>query len=143
MCGGDHHGFKTGNAGECATEAADTNGDGFVDLIETEPASGTTMVPFDNMPAAMDIAHGTYPKADAERNYKYEKVVSLKALDAAFAKAFDGQKLDLDKRVVIIHGVPADTKLPATVQSLGPIPAQVTLPIDCDKIERVDPAQYR
>lgn len=131
------HGLKLSGAAECATQAADTNGDGFVDLIETEPASGTTMVPFDNMPAAMDVAHGTYPKADAHGNYKYREVVSLKALTAAFAKAFDGQSLDLDKRVVLIHGVPDDTKLPATVQSLGPIPAHVTLPIACGKIERV------
>ncbi|MGH8802632.1 MAG: hypothetical protein ACREX6_10130 [Casimicrobiaceae bacterium] len=131
------HGLKEGGAAECATQAADTNGDGYVDLIETGPASGTTMVPFDDMPAAMDVAHGTYPKADAHGNYRYHKVVSLKALTAAFAKAFEGQKLDLGQRVVIIHGVPADTKLPATVQSLGPIPAQVTLPIACGRIERV------
>ncbi|MEO8839032.1 MAG: hypothetical protein ABI351_09995 [Herbaspirillum sp.] len=132
------HGFKTDAAAECANQAADTNSDGFVDLIETGPASGTTMVPFDDKPAAMDVAHGAYPKADIHGNYKYRKVVSLKALTAAFSKAFDGQKLDLDKRVLIIHGVPADTKLPATVQSLGPIPAQVTLPIACGKIERVN-----
>lgn len=132
------HGFKTDAAAECASQAADTNSDGFVDLIETEPASGTTMVPFDDKPAAMDVAHGAYPKTDAHGNYKYRKVVSLKALTAAFAKAFDGQKLDLDKRVVLIHGVPADTKLAATVQSLGPIPAHVTLPIACGKIERLN-----
>lgn len=130
------HGFKMGRAAECATRSADTNGDGFVDLIETEPASGTTMVPFDNMPARMDVAHGTYPKADAGGNYRYRKAVSLKALTAAFAKAFDGQQLELDKRVVLIHGVPANTKLPGTVKSLGPIPAHVTLPIACGKIER-------
>lgn len=131
------HGFKVSQSAECPTQAADTNGDGFVDLIETEPVSGTTMVPFDEMPARMDVAHGTYPKADAHGNYEYREVVSLKALTAAFAKAFDGQQLDLDKRVVVIHGVPADTKLPATVKSLGPIPAHVTLPIACGRIERV------
>ncbi len=131
------HGFKGGVAASCATQAADVNGDGIVDLIETEPASGTTMVPFDDSPAAMDVAHGVYPKASAKGDYKYRKVVSLKALTAAFAKAFDGQALDLDKRVVIIHGVSADTKLPSTVQSLGPIPAQVTLPIACGRIVRV------
>jgi hypothetical protein len=133
------HGFKGSMAASCATQAADTNGDGIVDLIETEPASGTTMVPFDNSPSAMDVAHGTYPKASAKGNYTYRKVVSLKALTVAFAKAFDGQKLDLDKRVVIIHGVPSDTKLPSTVQSLGPIPAHVTLPIACGKIVRDSP----
>jgi hypothetical protein len=57
-------------------------------------------------------------------------------LQEAFGKAFEGQKLDLDKRVVFLHGVPSDTKLPASVASLGPIPAQVTLPIACGKIAR-------
>lgn len=130
------HGLLADQAASCATASADANGDGIVDLIETEPASGTTMVPFDNAPAAMDVAKGTYPTASAKGDYTYHQVVSLKALSAAFAKAFDGRKLDLDKRVLLVHGVPADTKLPATVKSLGPIPAHVTLPIACGRIER-------
>lgn len=131
------HGFKDNRDATCPTQAADANHDGIVDLIETGPTSGTTMVPFDNDPAAMDVAHGTYPKAAADGSYEYHATVSVKALEAAFAKAFGDQELDLDRRVVFIHGVPADTKLPASVASLGPIPAQVTLPIACGKIERV------
>jgi hypothetical protein len=131
------HGFTDGQAAACPGTDADANHDGIVDLIETGKASGTTMVPFDSDPAAMDVAHGTYPKADAHGNYHYHATVSLKALDAAFGKAFQGQQLDLDKRVVYIHGVPSATQLPSSVASLGPIPAQVTLPIACGKIERV------
>lgn len=131
------HGMTTGAGATCPTLGADANGDRIVDLIETGPAAGTTMVPFDTMPAAMDVAHGHYPKASANGSYHYHEVVSLSALSAAFAKAFNGQSLDLDKRVIFIHGVPADTNLPSTVQSLGPIPAAVTLPIACGKIERV------
>lgn len=131
------HGFKDGQAASCPTTAADANHDGIVDLIETGKASGTTMVPFITDPASMDVAHGSYPTADAHGAYHYHEVVSLKALDAAFTKAFPGQQLDLTRRVVYIHGVPADTSLPGTVQSLGPIPAQTTLPIACGRIERV------
>lgn len=131
------HGFVDGKAAACPTPAADTNHDGIIDLIETEPASGTTMVPFNAKPAAMDIPANTYPKASARGTYTYKATVSLKALQAAFGKAFKGAPLDLDKRVVYIHGVPADTKLPATVQSLGTIPAQVTLPIACGQIKLV------
>ncbi|CAM5202980.1 hypothetical protein CDEF62S_00940 [Castellaniella defragrans] len=130
------HGLATGGGASCPTLGADTNGDRIVDLIETGPAAGTTMVPFDTMPAAMDVAHGHYPKASADGSYHYHQTVSVKALSAAFAKAFPGQGLNLDKRVVFIHGVPSDTTLPGTVQSLGPIPAAVTLPIACGKIER-------
>ena len=129
------HGFKTGQAATCPGMAEDANHDGLVDLIEAGKTSGTTMVPFITEPVSMDIAHGTYPQADADGTYHYKETVSLKALDAAFAKAFPGQKLDLAKRVVFVHGVPDSTKLPSSVASLGPIPAQVTLPIACGRIE--------
>jgi hypothetical protein len=130
------HGFKNQRAASCPTAAADANHDGIIDLIETEPSSGTTMVPFNANPAVMKIPTNTYPKASADGRYTYKKTVSLKALRAAFAKAFGSRHLDLDHRVVFIHGVPSSTKLPATVASLGPIPAQVTIPIACGKIER-------
>jgi hypothetical protein len=128
------HGFTTGRNATCPTAAADTNRDGIIDLIETEPMSGTTMVPFTDDPVSMEIVADTYPKASAEGTYEYRKTVSLSALDAAFAKAFDGQKLDFSRRVVIVHGVPPTTTLPASAASLGTIPAQVTVPIACGKI---------
>jgi hypothetical protein len=86
----------------------------------------------------MDVAQGTYPRAGASGSYTYSKTVSLRALDAAIGKAFGGAKTDLTRRVVFIHGVAPETKLPASVASLGPIPAQVTLPIACGKIEEVE-----
>lgn len=128
------HGFTTDDAAACAGPDADANGDGIVDLIETEPASGTTMVPFITDPASMDVPGGEYPVADDDGNYQYRATVSVAALSEAFAEAFDGQDLDLDSRVVLIHGVPEDTDLPDSVQSLGPIPASTTLPIACGKI---------
>lgn len=131
------HGFKDNKAATCPTAAADINHDGSVDLIETGDAAGTTMVPFNADPAAMNIPDDSYPKASANGTYHYTKTVSLKALTAAFAKAFGGPDLQLDRRVLFIHGVPPATKLPASVASLGPIPAQVTLPIACGRIERV------
>lgn len=131
------HGFADNRAASCPSAAADANDDGIIDLIETEPAAGTTMVPFTDDPVAMDVAHGTYPKASAAGTYTYRQTVSLSALTAAFAKAFNDPRLDLDRRVVFIHGVVATTKLPASVASLGPIPAEVTLPIACGRIERV------
>ena len=128
------HGFKDTRDATCATQVADKNRDGIIDLIETESASGTTMVPFIDDPVSMNVAEGTYPKASAAGTYEYRRTVSLEALSAAFGKAFDGSKLDLDRRVVLIHGT-ANT-LPGSVASLGPIPAQVTLPIACGTIER-------
>ena len=131
------HGFKDNHAASCPGASADVNGDGVIDIVETEPASGTTMVPFDADPVGMDVPHGVYPKASANGTYEYRSTVSLKALDAAFLKALGDSKIDLDRRVVMIHGVSAQTTLPSSVASLGPIPARVTLPIACGRIERV------
>lgn len=128
------HGFTDGRDARTPTMADDKNHDGIVDLIETTEASGTTMIPFNSDPVAMHIPNNTYPKASADGSYHYHSVVSYKALKAAFHKAFPDQELDLSKRVIYIHGVPANTKLPSTVASLGDIPAQVTLPIAAGKI---------
>jgi len=131
------HGFTDGRQAACPTKAADANGDGIIDVVETGAVAGTTMVPFSADPVSMDVPHGSYPRASATGTLQYKETVSLSALQAAFGKAFDGQKLDLDRRVVFLHGVPAATKLKASVASLGPIPAQVTLPIACGEITRV------
>jgi hypothetical protein len=130
------HGFKDDRNATCPTETADVNHDGIIDLIETEPTSGTTMVPFHDDPVSMEIVRDTYPKASANGTFEYQKTISLKDLQTAFAKVFGSQELDLDRRVVFIHGVLPVTKLPTSVASLGTIPAQVTLPIACGKIER-------
>ena len=131
------HGFKDNGDTSCPTDAADVNQDGIIDLIETEPTSGTTMVPFHDDPVSMEIVRDTYPKAGADGTFQYQKIVSVKDLDAAFAKAFGDKELDLNRRVVFIHGILPSTKLPASAASLGTIPAQVTLPIACGEIKRV------
>ena len=132
------HGFpEGGKTATCATMEQDANGDGIIDLIETEPVSGTTMMPFHDDPVSMEIVNDTYPKADANGSYTYDKTVSLKALEEAFAKAFPESNgdLDLGNRVVYIHGIPDSQELPDTVASLGDIPAQVTIPIACGELK--------
>lgn len=132
------HGFATGDRfSRCPTARDDKNGDGIIDIVETEPVAGTTMVPFHSDPVSMAIVNDTYPRAGADGSYSYDETVSLEALKTAFIKTFPGQQLDFDRRVVFLHGVPTATKLPATVGSLDHIPAQVTLPIACGEIKRV------
>jgi len=131
------HGFADGRQSTCPTRAADGNGDGIIDLMETEPTAGTTMVPFHDDPVSMEIVKDTYPRASSGGSYHYSKTVSLSALQAAFGGKFSDHQLALDRRVVIIHGVRPATELAASVASLGDIPAQVTLPIACGAIERV------
>lgn len=130
------HGFTDGEDAQPATMAQDANHDGVVDLPETEAVSGTTMVPFDAQPHKMDIANDTYPESDDKGYFKYVKHVSLEALKAQFKEVFGTDELDLDKRVVYIHGVPAELKLPDTAGGNlnEKYDNHVTLPIATGKI---------
>lgn len=135
------HGFADSDqAATCPTMDADTNGDGVVDIKETEPLVGVTMVPFTDDPVSMEIVDATYPTAGADGSYSYDQTVSLSELEQAFGDQFPGQQLDLEKRVVMVHTVPESTELPESVASLDDIPAQTTLPVTCGQIERIDGA---
>lgn len=132
------HGFaKGGQKAGCPGPDSDTNNDGVIDIIETEAAAGTTMVPFDTEPAALDMLGGKFPVADAKGTYTYKKTVPLASLVTAFNKAFPDQQLDLDRRVVMLHGVAERRILPKTAASLGGVPTRVTLPIVCGVLQRV------
>ncbi|CAM3243514.1 hypothetical protein [Lactiplantibacillus plajomi] len=132
------HGFPDGRPAEIATAAQDANHDGFVDLPETEPVSGTTMVPFNDQPETMDVPNDAYPVADANGYFAYTKVVPLAQLDAAFKKVFHDSELALDKRVIYIHGVAPSLNLPSTVAGeVAQYDHHVTLPIAVGKIEAV------
>ena len=130
-----YHGFIDGKDATCPTAAADANGDGYVDLIETEPTSGVTMLPFHAHPATLEIATDTYPVADKSGAAHYTHTDDVATLDKALKEKLKATGLELSKRVIIIHGVPTDTKLPDTVKSLPGVPAQITIPVACGKIE--------
>ncbi|MQS74837.1 hypothetical protein [Companilactobacillus halodurans] len=130
------HGFPDGNDAQIATMDQDKNHDGLVDLPETESVSGTTMVPFDNAPHHMNVPNDNYPVSDADGHFEYEITVPLKELQAKFKEVFGSDDLELDKRVIYIHGVAKDLKLPDTVAGVvGKYDTHVTLPIATGKIE--------
>jgi hypothetical protein len=131
------HGFPDGKNATCVTPDLDKNKDGYLDLGETAPVSGTTMVPFNDKPEEMIIPTHTYPHASAEGAFEYTKVVPLKQLEETFGRVYDGHSIDLDKRVIYVHGIPSDSATPGTVGSLGTVPSHVTLPIACGKIEKI------
>lgn len=131
------HGFKDGKKAHVPTMAQDTNHDGFIDLPETEPVSGTTMVPLDDAPEKMNIPHDGYPVADSNGHYEYDVNVPLTELQAKFKDAFGSSDLQLDKRVVYVHGVPKDLKLPDSVGGcVMSYDAHTTLPIAAGEIEK-------
>ncbi|MCC7251828.1 hypothetical protein [Hyphomicrobium sp.] len=129
------HGFPSGQDATCPTSEHDGNGDGYIDLIETEPVAGTTMVPFHAHPATLEIPSDSYPVADEHGAAHYEKTEVVADIESALKEKFKAPVLALEKRVIFVHGVESSTALPDSVKSLPGVPAHVTIPIACGKIE--------
>lgn len=129
------HGFPDGKDATCPAADGDANGDGYVDLIETERFAGTTMVPFHAHPATLEIPNDTYPVADKSGAAHYKQTERVNDLENALKEKFKAPVLALEKRVIFVHGLAAGATLPESVKSLPGVPAQVTLPIACGKIE--------
>lgn len=130
------HGFEDGAPARCPGPDADANGDGVVDVTETAPMAGTTMVPFHGDPPSMEIQAETYPRADAQGAYSYRHAVSLEAVRSAFQEKFGGE-LALENRVVFIHGVPDDVALGESVATKAGLPPRVSLPIACGELRSI------
>lgn len=129
------HGFKTDDpqAAACPGMNADANGDGIIDLIETEATAGVTLVPLTDDPASVMIESDTYPVADEGGRMAYGRVVQMTALEEAMHNEYATPPA-LEKRVVFIHGVPDEAELPDSVASLEGVPAGATLPIACAEL---------
>jgi hypothetical protein len=128
----------------CPTEASDANGDGFVDVVEATASTGGILIPLDNDLSAQD-AGGTFPSG---ASFNYQQSTSLLAMlgdlrlpdtnpEDAIVKLGATEELNLEGKVVVIHGVPNSVELPETVLGLGDIDARRTLPIACGVIQRV------
>ncbi|HSH46258.1 MAG TPA: hypothetical protein VK966_10395, partial [Longimicrobiales bacterium] len=128
------HGFEDGSPARCPDAEADANGDGVVDVTETAPMAGTTMVPFHGDPANMEIEAETYPEADGQGSYSYRHTASLEAVRSAFQAKFGGD-LALEDRVVFIHGVPEDVALPESAATKAGLAPRVSVPIACGALE--------
>jgi len=128
------HGFKDTGEAQCATMEADTNGDGIVDLLETHPVSGVTLIPFNDDPAGLRIKSDTYPFADSAGNLVYSKTFSYSALREAVKQSYGIDTLAFDELVFYVHGVDTTNSLPESVQSLTEVPARVTVPVACGKV---------
>jgi len=131
-----YHGFKDGSDANCPGMEQAGN-DGIIDLLDTEPVSGVTLVPFHGDPASLKIKSDTYPSADENGRLSYSRTVSLAELASALLEEHGIQEPAFERRVVYIHGISPEDSLPASVKSLAGVPAHVTLPIACGKLRIV------
>lgn len=132
-------------AESCPVPEDDTNGDGFIDVVEGVPSYGRIFVPLDGMLDASADA-STFPVADANGRFTYTSSASLSDVVASLRSASEEDNfgpesgLSLEKRHVVVHGVAnpdEDDVLPESVQTLpgSGLPSEVTLPVACGTLQ--------
>lgn len=132
----------------CPTMEDDLNLDGFIDANEGEAVYGKMLIPLDADLSGQSNSARIYPLADQYGNYIYSKVTSfaafirdLREVDPSeeddYVKLDKIEKLEMEERVAVIHGVPKDFILPETVQTTSSQPAFQTMPIACGKMKVV------
>lgn len=130
----------------CPTAADDTNADGIIDAKEGEAVYGGIYFPLDGDLATQSSHDGEFPVGDIYGNYIWARVTKFSTFiqDLRAASSGDGyfklgskEPMDLEGRVVVVHGVDASADLPATVRSAGRSANYQALPIVCGVISKV------
>jgi hypothetical protein len=135
--------IHTGTA--CPVAAADVNGDGFIDVIEAQASVGNVLIPLNGDLSSQSAGSQYWPFG----NYNYDRSTSYDLMladlrapdenpDDSVVKLGPEENLNLEGRVVEIHGVAQNANLPETVASKDGMPAHRTLPIACGVLTRVE-----
>jgi hypothetical protein len=130
--------------GACPSATSDTNGDGYVDIVEATTVAGNPFLPLDS-DLRDQASGGVFPLG---MNYNYDESTSYQTMladlhlpdtDTAdlLAKLGATEDLNLEGRVVMVHGIASSTTVPGTVVGAGGLSPQQTLPIACGVVARV------
>ena len=106
----------------CPTAADDTNGDGVVDAAEASAVYGPVILDLDD---ELDTTGGTFPSGssyDYSESDSLSQILSNLGLDA----------LNVEGKVINIHGVPESTDLPSTISG-----SKADFPIACGVIQQL------
>lgn len=114
----------------CPDVEDDTNKDGFVDFHETLTVTKKILIPLDGDLRSLTGGENGYPKG----NFDYYQKAPLSDL----MNELNQQGLNLAGKVIIVTGVAETRSLPATVSSLPGLTAQLSVPIACGVIERME-----
>jgi hypothetical protein len=136
--------IRVGN--RCPTLDDDLNQDGIVDDKEGEAVYGKVFFPLDGDLTTQSSHDGEFPKGDIYGNYIYSRVTKfsdfMKDLrdsenNEGYIKLKAKEPLNIEGRVVVIHGVDEASGLPETVRSVSRTSPHQSLPIVCGLIKKV------
>jgi hypothetical protein len=122
--------------GECPTAADDRNGDGIVDIQEALPKLGHLLVTLDTDINSESDSHSVFPTSSLLGKYSYTVKGYRAMVLTDIEHLMDARKIDLERAVVLLQGLPAYLKFPNSVETSGSLPASETLPVACGTITK-------
>lgn len=136
----------------CPTMEDDKNGDGYVDVNEAFARTGKILFPLDADISAQERGSSIWPAGDMYGYYHWERATSWERFigdlrepdlneENDYAKLGTGGALNLDGRVVIIHGAAETANLPDTVGTRGRLRNFQVIPIACGVIRKINGAE--
>jgi hypothetical protein len=134
--------------GRCPTTNDDTNGDGFIDILEAETVLGKILIPLDADISSQSAGQRFFPIGDLSGYYHYERITNFRRFledlqepdqnpDDNVTKLDPGAGLSLAGRTVMIQGVVETVVFPETVATKGRFKPFQTLPIACGVFEEI------
>lgn len=141
--------IRTGT--KCPTEEADTNGDGFIDIIEGMPYFGDSLVPLDGDLNSQKGGANYWPVTDPFGDYQYSEIASYSRfyedlknedtdLNDDLVKLSHEESINLIGKVIVIHGVSSSKGIPSSVATRGRYANYQMLPIACGVIQKAGEA---
>jgi hypothetical protein len=133
--------------GTCPDENSDFNADGVIDAVEGMELYGGRLLPLDSNLNTQEEGIGYGPVANEEGSYHYKRSAplarlfgDLKVVDVnledSLVKLSQSDKLELDKRVLVVYGISSAVELPGSVAAFEGKTSQESLPVACGQIER-------
>jgi hypothetical protein len=129
----------------CPAPGADTNEDGWIDIVEARAVFGDGLVPLDGDLRSQAGGSDVLPLADDRGIVDFGGEAELDALLAdlhgsdpdpgdLLGKLKPEEELDLEDRTFVLLGAPSAVVLPSTVASVPELTRNESLPIACGEI---------
>lgn len=126
---------------KCPTLEDDLNGDGYIDIIEAEKALGSVLIPLDNDLSSREAGEDKYPIGSSftyTRSAKWSTI--LEDLKKDYKEGYyvlEGDVLNLEDRVILIHGTSYSSLIPDTLQTHEGIEPHLSVPVVCGVIKSI------
>lgn len=126
----------------CPTIHDDVNRDGVVDGAETLQVVGRMLVPLDGDLSRQLRNFHLWPTTNRKGEYLYARSTAVEDIMGELrtrsprphelvTRLGTDQEFQLAQRVIVIYGVPYDTRLPGGIKSISGFPPYMLIPIAC------------